>query len=88
MAENKNMELKDEMLNNAVGGETIVYDDPLFEIGDRVEEKDFPGEAGTIISRRTQYFEGSEQYHWMYKIKWDSGVTLEKDEIFLQRVRG
>ena len=76
------------MLNSAVGGETIVYDDPLFEIGDRVEEKDFPGEAGTIISRRTQYFEGSEQYHWMYKIKWDSGVTLEKDEIFLQRVRG
>ncbi len=88
MAENKNMELKDEMLNSAVGGETIVYDDPLFEIGDRVEEKDFPGEAGTVLSRRTQYFEGSEQYHWMYKIKWDSGVTLEKDEIFLQRVRG
>ena len=86
MADNRNMELNDEQLANAAGGEGIVYDDPQYQIGDRVVEREFPDTVGTIISRRTQFFQGSETWHWMYKVKWDNGVTTEKDEKFLDIV--
>lgn len=68
MADNKNMELNDEMMAKASGGTSEPTSDHLFNVGDRVYIKG-KEEIGTltIIS---YYWAGR---WWMYNVRWDDG---------------
>ena len=75
MADNKNMELNDEMMANATGG-TGEVTDPKYEIGDTVQLK-FANEEGvvtvvdgTVIDRR------STPGGWQYKIQYEANGNV------------
>jgi hypothetical protein len=76
MADNKNMELNDEMMANATGGFGEENTDPKYELGDTVQLKFSNDEGvvtvvdGTVIDRR------STPGGWQYKIQYEVNGTV------------
>ena len=63
MAENKNMELNDEMMTNATGGAGDSRPEPKFNIGDKVV---YVVDNSELIIESMKYAEGSRVSEWLY----------------------
>ncbi len=73
MADNKNMELNDEMMLRATGGTGDTPPIELkFHIGDRVRMKGNPERGeGTVIDIKYNQGDVNDQYSWVFVVSFD-----------------
>ena len=77
MADNKNMELNDEMMANATGGEGEEIPAPRFKVGDIAVQ--ISGEYRLTILEVLRY--GGPEWGWNYRVKYMQGGA-ETDFIY------
>ena len=79
MADNKNMELNDEMMSGATGGKGDTPPIPLkFHVGERVRMKNDPKHReGTVIAIKYNKGDVHDQYSWVFVVSFDEWNTEE-----------
>ncbi len=65
MADNKNMEINDEEMQNAAGGNILGLPLPKFKVGDHVRVKDYEKDDA-VVSKVQHYTESSNL--WFYEV--------------------